>query len=92
MELAAAAEAEVPLVVEALGQEAFLGCATRTLADPDFPGARSGHLTAESSRMFLDLVLKRPGIQRGRFDALAADFAAICRGESTADVLIAYAM
>ena len=78
--------------IDVLGHEAFLEWATRALLDPEFPGVRTGHLTTESSRMFLDLVLKRPGMHRGRFDALAADFAGICRGESTPDVLIAYAM
>ena len=80
------------LVIDTVGNETFYGFAAPVLSQPDFPGVSSGHLLADASKMFLDLMLKRPPLARGRFDALVSDFAGICRGESTQDVLIAYAI
>ncbi len=47
-------------------------------------------LQPEDRQRFCALALMRPMLPRGRFDALVADFAAVARGEATADVLLAY--
>lgn len=62
----------------------------RILGDPSFPGISCGALGDSEKKLVCDLMLKSPPLLRPRFEAMVADFVALCRREGTSDALVAY--
>jgi hypothetical protein len=49
-------------------------------------------LSPEDLERVAALLVRRPPLPRGRFDALVADLSAVLRGEAGVDVILAYEM
>uniref|UniRef100_A0A061RMX8 Importin N-terminal domain-containing protein n=1 Tax=Tetraselmis sp. GSL018 TaxID=582737 RepID=A0A061RMX8_9CHLO len=56
----------------------------------DFPPVRDGLLKEEDCKRFCNAALRQSPLPRPRFDALIADFSAVCRAEGTSDMLANY--
>jgi Importin 13 repeat len=78
------------LLQPTLGGDAAAAWLLSALSSPDLPGLAAGLLRPADAETFARLALRRPLLPRGRFDALVMDFAALPRGEGTADALLAY--
>ncbi|CAI5495847.1 unnamed protein product, partial [Closterium sp. Naga37s-1] len=62
------------------------------LRSPDFQRGVPEAVGEGEMQLFCELVLRQPPLPRQRFEALVADFAALCRSEGTADALLGYQM
>ncbi|CAI5928476.1 unnamed protein product, partial [Closterium sp. NIES-65] len=62
------------------------------LRSPDFQRGVPEAVGEGEMQLFCELVLRQPPLPRQRFEALVADFAALCCSEGTADALLGYQM